>query len=67
MNGQAEALQHDLLTPLELAERWGVSVGHLANLRSYGQGLSYLKIGSRVAYRWADVFAYEAAHYVEVS
>lgn len=58
--------RRDLLTPAELADRWGVSVGHLANLRSFGQGLNYIKIGGRIAYRCDDVLAYEAEHYVEV-
>jgi hypothetical protein len=54
----------DLLTPSQLADRWGVSTGHLANLRHQGDGISYLKIGNRVAYRYVDVVAYESAHYV---
>jgi len=54
----------DLLTPAQLANRWGVSTGHLANLRHHGEGIGYLKIGSRVAYRFTDVEAYENEHYV---
>ncbi len=54
----------ELLTPGELAARWGVTTGHLANLRHQGEGIGYLKIGSRVAYRLADVLAYEDAVYV---
>jgi len=54
----------DLLSPLELADRWGVTTGHLANLRHQGQGIGYLKIGSRVAYRLTDVLAYEDSVYV---
>jgi len=54
----------DLLTAGELADRWGVSKGHLANLRFRGEGIGYVKIGARVAYRLSDVLAYEAAHYV---
>lgn len=56
----------DLLSPLELADRWGVTTGHLANLRHQGQGIGYLKIGGRVAYRLADVLAYEESVYVSV-
>ncbi|MCW2813173.1 MAG: hypothetical protein JWN84_628 [Nocardioides sp.] len=59
--------RRDLLTSTQLAERWGVSTGHLANLRHHGEGINYLKIGSRVAYRYADVIAYENEHYVQVS
>jgi hypothetical protein len=56
--------RRDLLSPLELADRWGVTTGHLANLRHQGQGIGYLKIGSRVAYRLNDVLAYEDSVYV---
>lgn len=58
------AEHHDLLTPAQLADRWHVSAGHLANLRHQGEGIGYLKIGSRVAYRYCDVVAYEDEHYV---
>lgn len=54
----------DLLTPASLADRWHVSTGHLANLRHPGEGISYVKIGSRVAYRYTDVVDYENAHYI---
>ena len=54
----------DLLTPTQLADRWGVTTGHLANLRHQGDGISYLKIGNRVAYRFSDVLAYENDHYI---
>lgn len=57
----------ELLTPGRLADRWGVNTGHLANLRHYGEGIGYLKIGSRVAYRIADVVAYEDEHYGPVA
>ena len=67
-HGDPSAHAHrDLLTPAQLADRWGVSTGHLANLRHLGGGISYLKIGSRVAYRYADVLAYEAARYVSIA
>lgn len=56
----------DLLTPRQLADRWGITIGHLANLRHQGDGLGYVKIGSRIAYRYTDVIAYENAHYVAV-
>lgn len=59
--------RRDLLSPSQLADRWGVTTGHLANLRHQGEGISYHKIGSRIAYRYSDVLAYENDHYVEVS
>jgi hypothetical protein len=61
-----DGTHRDLLTPSQLADRWGVTTGHLANLRHHGEGIGYLKIGSRVAYRFSDVVAFENAHYVSV-
>lgn len=53
------------LTPTDLADRWGVSRGHLANERSDGRGPTYLKIGSRVLYRIADIEAYESPRLIK--
>lgn len=47
------------LSASDLAARWRVTVGHLANLRSAGAGPSHLKLGGRVLYRLADVEDYE--------
>ena len=55
---EAHTLHH--LTADQLAARWCVSAGHLANLRCEGRGPAYLKLGARVAYRLADVEEYEA-------
>ena len=63
----SEITRRELLTPAQLADRWGVSIGHLANLRHHGEGIGYLKIGSRIAYRLADVVDYENQHYVPVA
>lgn len=63
----SEIARRELLTPPQLADRWGVSIGHLANLRHHGEGIGYLKIGSRVAYRITDVVKYENQHYVPVA
>lgn len=51
----------------QLAARWQTTRGHLANQRSYGRGVPYLKLGSRVMYRLSDVLAYEAACVVQTS
>ena len=50
-----------LLTSGDLATRWQVHKGHLANLRCHGEGPAYVKIGSSVRYRLADIEAYELA------
>lgn len=47
------------LSAPDLALRWSVTVGHLANLRSAGTGPAYLKLGGRVLYRLTDVEDYE--------
>ncbi|WP_405057004.1 hypothetical protein OG474_30240 [Kribbella sp. NBC_01505] len=53
------ALMH--LTPKDLAARWQVTVGHLANLRSAGKGPNYLRLGGGITYRLGDVENYEEA------
>lgn len=57
----------DLMTPHDLAARWGCSTGHLANLRSAGAGPVYLKLGSSVRYRVSDLMQYEAAQTVNTA
>ena len=51
------------LTTAELARRWGVSPGTLANHRSAGTSIPYLGLfgGARVVYRLSDVLAAEAS------
>lgn len=49
------------LSTADLARRWGVSTGWLANMRSAGTGPSYLKLGTRVVYPLTSVESYEAA------
>jgi hypothetical protein len=50
-----------LLTEDQLAKRWQISTGSLANDRSLGRGVPYLKIGRAVRYDPADVREYEQA------
>lgn len=52
------------LTPAELAERWGCTPGHLANLRYAGIGPAYLKLGASVRYPVDGIEQYEAARLV---
>jgi hypothetical protein len=49
------------LSTAELARRWGVSPGTLANHRSAGTSIPYLSLfgGARVVYRLSDVLAAE--------
>lgn len=49
------------LTPAQLAQRWACHAGWLANERSAGRGIAYLKIGSKVLYSLAEIERHEAA------
>lgn len=49
-----------LLTTRDLAHRWQVNIGSLANDRSARRGVPFVKIGGVVRYRLRDVEAYEA-------
>ena len=53
--------ESDLLTDAQLAVRWQLSRGTLANQRSQGRGPAYLKLAGRVRYRLSDIEAYEQA------
>lgn len=57
-------MQQSNLNTEELAARLSTTTGRLANMRSQGRGPAYVKIGSRVLYRLADVESYENAHRV---
>ena len=49
-----------LLTPAELADRWSMRVGSLANMRSRQEGPPFLRIGRKaVRYRLREVLAFE--------
>ena len=54
----------NLLTDAQLAVRWQLSRGTLANQRSQGRGPAYLKLAGRVRYRLSDIEAYEQAGFV---
>ncbi|WP_420121326.1 DNA-binding protein [Nakamurella sp.] len=49
-----------LLTTRDLAHRWQVNAGSLANDRSASRGVPYVKIGGAVRYRLRDVEGFEA-------
>ena len=50
------------ITEPELAARWRHSLRSLQRWRADGHGLKHIRIGRRVAYRLADVEAFEAKH-----
>lgn len=49
----------DLITPRELAQKWGVTEQHLANMRNLGKH-PYLKIRGRVFYSADEIAKLEA-------
>jgi hypothetical protein len=53
------------LNQLELARRWSISPRTLERWRWTGDGPRYIKLKSRVAYREADVEAFEAERLME--
>ena len=55
----------NVLRTREAASYLGLAVGTLANLRSAGQGPTYVKYGNAVVYRVADLDAYLEAHTVQ--
>lgn len=62
---RSETLKPLHLTTADLAVRWGMHIGTLANWRCSGTGPNFLRIaGGRVLYRLADVEAYEDGCYV---
>lgn len=58
--------QPTFLTDTQLADRWQMSRGTLANQRYQGRGPVYVKLAGSVRYRESDVEAYEAAGRVDV-
>ena len=49
----------ETISPDALAARWGLERSTLDKWRQLKKGPPYLKLGGRVAYRLADIEAYE--------
>lgn len=43
------------VSPSDAAERLGLTVGTLANLRYRGGGPAYIRVGNRIRYRLSDL------------
>lgn len=52
-------MEKRLLTPDEVAARWGLHPATLANWRCARKGPPFLRIGRKILYREADVIAWE--------
>ena len=64
--GSADAQELEvLLTPFELAARWGVTEKSLSNQRHLGKGPRYLKATRRDRYPLSAIREYEAARMSE--
>jgi predicted DNA-binding transcriptional regulator AlpA len=50
-----KTVQTTLLSPQQVAERYGPSVSTLAKMRLTGVGPVFVKLGRRIAYRIEDV------------
>jgi len=52
-----------LFTPAELAQRYQgqISIKTFANWRSTGRGPNFMKVGARVFYPAAEIYAWEAS------
>lgn len=61
-NKNSGAAYEALLTQSTLAGRWLVSEKKLESDRYTGRGCPFIKIGSSVRYRLADVIAFEEAN-----
>ena len=51
-----------LLSQIDLALRWKLSIRTLERWRWLKRGPKYMKVGGRVRYRLSDVEAFEKAH-----
>lgn len=60
INGQGEDVG-TMLSPKQLAKRWGVSVSFLQRLRRDGCGPRFRKMGDLVRYPLAAVLEYETS------
>ena len=53
------------LTPTDLANKWDISVGNLANWRAKGFGPRFFKVGRKVLYRDVEVSKFEVMNLVK--
>jgi hypothetical protein len=63
--GAPQPVHH--LNQIELSRRWKVSPRTLERWRWLGQGPRFMKLGGRVAYRLADIEAFEAEQLREIT
>ena len=63
MSAASQPPDQHLITPAQLAIRWGLSLHTLSQWRVNNSGPAYLRLGDgerpRIRYRMSDVLAYE--------
>ena len=63
MSPASQPADQHLITPAQLAIRWGLSLNTLSQWRAAGTGPVYLRLGDgerpRIRYRMSDILAYE--------
>ena len=63
MSAASQPPDQHLITPAQLAIRWGLSLHTLSQWRAAGTGPAYLRLGDgerpRIRYRMSDILAYE--------
>ena len=63
MSAASQPPDQHLITPAQLALRWGLNLNTLWQWRAAGTGPAYLRLGDgerpRIRYRMSDILAYE--------
>ena len=63
MSAASQPPDQHLITPAQLAIRWGVALNTLSQWRASGGGPAFLRLGDgerpRIRYRMSDILAYE--------
>ena len=63
MSAASQPPDQHLITPAQLALRWGLNINTLNQWRAAGTGPAYLRLGDgerpRIRYRMSDILAYE--------
>lgn len=50
------------MTTQQLAKKWNMSPGSLANWRCYGRGPKFVKLGRKIVYKQKDIEKFEKAN-----
>lgn len=65
MDKLSDRVRDDIAFPDQVAEAMGISGDALKQMRYRGAGPKYIKVGSRVRYRWSDVQKYFDEHAID--